>query len=70
MSGHAQDVYATGGVFDDEERVELVQVDRVEVEQVAGEDAVGLRAEELSPAGFQNAGIAPDQRFKLPPRTR
>jgi hypothetical protein len=49
MSGHAQDVYATGGVFDDEERVELVQVDRVEVEQVAGEDAVGLRAEELSP---------------------
>jgi hypothetical protein len=49
VGGHAEDVYATGGVFDDEERVELVQVDRVEVEQVAGEDAVGLCAEELGP---------------------
>jgi hypothetical protein len=31
MSGHAQDVYATGGVFDDEERVEPVQGDGVDV---------------------------------------
>ena len=36
MGGHAQDVYAAGGVFDDEERVEPVQGDGVDVEQVAG----------------------------------
>ena len=29
---------AAGGVFDDEERVEPVQGDRVEVEQVAGQE--------------------------------
>ena len=43
MRGDAEDVYAAGGVLDDEEDVEPVQGDRVEVEQVAGEDAVGLR---------------------------
>jgi hypothetical protein len=30
-------------LFDDEERVEPVQRDRVEVEQVVGQDRVGLR---------------------------
>jgi hypothetical protein len=34
-------------VLDDEERVEPVQGDGVEVKQVAGDDAVGLRPEEL-----------------------
>ena len=33
-----------------EEDVEPVQGNRVEVEQVAGEDAVGLRSQELRPA--------------------
>jgi hypothetical protein len=42
-------VDAAGGVFDDEECVEPVQGDRVEVEQVAGQDAVGLGVEELRP---------------------
>jgi hypothetical protein len=40
---------AAGGVLDDEERVEPVQGDGVEVEQVAGDDALGLRREELRP---------------------
>jgi hypothetical protein len=49
MSGDAEDVHAAGGVLDDEERVEPVQRDRVEVEQVAGHDGLGLRVEELGP---------------------
>jgi hypothetical protein len=42
-------VHVAGGVLEDEEGIEPVQGDRVEVEQVAGEDAVGLRAQELRP---------------------
>ena len=49
VGGDAQDVHATGGVLDDEEGVEPVQGDGVNVEQVAGEDAVGLRPQELCP---------------------
>jgi hypothetical protein len=47
VSGDAEDVHAAGGVLDDEEDVEPVQGDRVEVEQVVGEDAVCLRSQEL-----------------------
>ena len=36
VRGDTQDVHLAGGVFDDEERVEPVQGDRVEMEQVAG----------------------------------
>ena len=49
MCGDAQDVYPAGGVLDDEERVEPVQGDRVEMEQVARDDRLGLRMEELGP---------------------
>ena len=49
VRGDAEDVYAPGGVLDDEERVEPLQGDRVEVEQVAGQDRLGLRVEELRP---------------------
>jgi hypothetical protein len=49
VRGDAQDVYPTVGVVDDEERVEPVQGDRVEVEQVAGHDRLGLCLEELRP---------------------
>jgi hypothetical protein len=54
-------VYAAGGVFDDEERVEPVPGDRVEVKQVAGQDAVGLGVEELRPGrtGPASAGSMP-----------
>ena len=49
MGGDAENVHPTAGVLDDEERVEPVQGDRVEVEQIAGEDRRGLRSEELPP---------------------
>jgi hypothetical protein len=49
VGGDAQDVHPTGGVFDHEEDVEPVQCDRVEVEQVAGEDAVSLHTQKLRP---------------------
>ena len=43
VCGDAEDVHAAGGVLDDEEHVEPVQGDRLDVEQVAGENAIGLR---------------------------
>jgi hypothetical protein len=59
MRGDAEDVYAAGGVLDDEERVEPVQVDGVEVEQIAREDRVRLGLEELGPgwSGSPRRGI-------------
>jgi len=49
VRGDAQNVYPAGGVLDDEERVQPVQADRVEMEQVARDDRLGLRVEELRP---------------------
>jgi hypothetical protein len=49
VGGDAQDVHAAGGVLDDEEGVEPVQGDGVHVEQVAGENALGLCLQELCP---------------------
>jgi hypothetical protein len=49
VGGDAEDVHAAGGVLDDEERVEPVQGDGVEVEQVAGEYRVRLGPQELGP---------------------
>ena len=49
VGGDTQDVYAAGGVLDDEERVEPVQGDGVEVEQVAREDRVRLGPQEFGP---------------------
>ena len=49
VGGDAEDVHAAGGVLDDEERIQPVQGDGVEVEQVAGQDGVCLRAQELAP---------------------
>ena len=57
LGGDAQDVYPAAGVFDDEERVEPVQGDRVEMEQVAGEGRRGPGAEELHQVGRR--GIDP-----------
>src|SRR6476660_6512207 len=58
-SGDAEDVDAAGGVLDNEERVEPLQGDRVGVEHVAGQDRVGLQAEELRPGrtGASRCGI-------------
>ena len=56
MGGDAEDVYAAGGVLDDEERVQPVQGDGVEVEQVAGEDRVRLGPQELRSRSVRLAG--------------
>jgi hypothetical protein len=44
-----EDVHAACGVLDDEEDVEPAQGDGVEVEQVAGENRMGLGPQELGP---------------------
>jgi hypothetical protein len=49
VGGDAEDVHPAGGVLDDEERVEPVQGEGVEVEQVAGEYRVRLGPQELGP---------------------
>ncbi len=59
MGGDAQDMDTAGGVLDDEERVEPVQGDRIQLEQVAGEDAMGLRPEELRPGRSGSSGCGP-----------
>ena len=59
MRGDAEDVHPAGGVLDDEERVQPVQGDGVEVEQVAGEDRVRLGPQELGPrwSGSPRRGV-------------
>jgi hypothetical protein len=47
--GYPEDVDLAGGVLDNEEDVQPGQDDRVEVEQVAGQDPVRQGAEELRP---------------------
>jgi hypothetical protein len=49
MGGDAEDVHAAGGVLDHEEDVQPAQADGVQMEQVAGQDRVRLRAQEFSP---------------------
>jgi hypothetical protein len=56
VRGDPEDVDSAPRVLDDEERVEPVQGDGVEVEQVAGESPVGLGSEELGPRGSGSAG--------------
>jgi len=67
-SGDAEDVDAAGGVLDNEERVEPLQGDRVGVEHVAGQDRVGLQAEELRPGrtGASRCGIDAGRAEDLP----
>ena len=56
VGGDAQDVHPPGGVLDDEEDVEAAQGDGVEVEQVAGEDGVGLRSRNCAQVGPARRG--------------
>jgi hypothetical protein len=55
VGGDAEDVYPAVGMLDDEEDVEPAQGDRVEVEQVAGQDRVRLRSQEFGPRGSGSA---------------
>jgi hypothetical protein len=49
VGGDAEDVHAASGVLDDEEDVQPAQADGVQVEQVAGQDRMRLRPQELGP---------------------
>jgi len=49
VRGDTEDVHPAGVVFDGEERLQPAQGDGVEVEQVAGQDRLGLRSEKLCP---------------------
>jgi len=49
VSRDAGEVHASGGVFDEEQHVELAEPDGVDDEGVTGEDSVGLCGEELGP---------------------
>jgi hypothetical protein len=53
VGSDTEDVNLAGGVVNDEERVEPGEVDGVDVEQVAGQDRVGLGAEEVAPGGLR-----------------
>jgi hypothetical protein len=49
MTGDAGEVDLAGGVFDEEQDVELAEPDGVDDEGVTGDDPAGLRSEELGP---------------------
>jgi hypothetical protein len=54
VGGDPGEVHTTAAVLDHHQDVEAVEEDRVDVGQVDRENRVGLRGEELSPAGFHN----------------
>src|SRR3954470_20045238 len=60
MRGDTEDVHPAAGVLDDEEPGQPVQGDGVEVEQVAGEDRVGLGPQELGPGWSGSPGRGVD----------
>jgi len=57
MAGDAGEVHASGGVFDEEQDVELAEPDGVDDEGATGDDPTGLRSEELGPRGPVGAEI-------------
>jgi hypothetical protein len=54
VGGDAENVHAAGGVLDDEEDVQPAQGDGVEMEQIAGHDAMRLSSQECSASDFVN----------------
>jgi hypothetical protein len=62
VGGDAEDVHAASGVLDDEEDGQPAQADGVQVEQVAGQDRVPLRSQELGPrrSGSARCGVDAD----------
>jgi hypothetical protein len=49
VGGDPEDVHPAGGVLDDEECIEPAQGDRLQMQQVAGQDRVRLRPLEIAP---------------------
>jgi hypothetical protein len=60
VRGDAEQVDPAGGDFHDDEDVQASQPDRVGVEEVDRQQAVGLVAEEGSPAGVAGSGRGSD----------
>src|SRR3954452_8591873 len=52
VGGDAEDVHPAGGVLNDEERIQPAQGDRLQMQQVAGQDRVRLRPQEPAPRWF------------------
>jgi hypothetical protein len=51
MRGDPGDVQSAGAVYQEHQRIYPAQVDQVDVDEVAGDDALSLLAEELAPVG-------------------
>jgi hypothetical protein len=56
MCGHPGDVQTACAVLEVDQRVDPAQIHQVDLQKMAGEDAIGLRREELSPRGPASAG--------------
>lgn len=57
MPGDSEDVYPPGVEFDDEEDVEAREAHgAVDVEEVAGQECLGVGAEECVPGGVVSSG--------------
>ena len=52
MGGHAEDVYVPGRHLHDEQDVQALEEDRVDGEEVAGEQSLGLGAQERPLGGW------------------
>ena len=61
VGGHAQDVHPPGPHLHDEQHIEAPEKDRVDMEEIAGQQAIGLRAQERPPGGvhFPRSRAAP-----------
>jgi hypothetical protein len=55
VRGDAQEMDAASGVLDDEQHVQPLQQQRIDAEEVRGENALRLGCEELSPGGSVTA---------------
>jgi hypothetical protein len=55
LSGHADDMQAATSMLDEHQDVDTPSDDRIRVQKIAGDDPLGLRAEELPP---RRAGAA------------
>jgi hypothetical protein len=49
MGGYAGDVELACAVLEEDQGVHPAQIDQVDVDEVAGDDALGLRGQELAP---------------------
>ena len=56
MGGHPEDVDPAGGYLDDEQDVQAAQEHRVEMEEIAGQQPVGLGAQKGPPGSVRLPG--------------